>query len=404
MQTKQMASMNANALSLLRPEDGYIPLGGGFYVPETGRYVKKIAGGARGYNMSRDTLRTLDGFTFPIVWTDLVNALSAYNRIKNEFLRNLCYQTTLIGVREISPGTMKFERGTEFGRPDRQRAHAYRTRGLPVQKFAMGEGFTRDFLLNARQEEIDAQHTEAMRADAENVLYEIMTAAFSNVNYTYEDELAGPVSVVALYNGDAEVPPAFEGTTFSAPHSHYHATAGATFAYADVVTMKNDLVEHGHDTNRILYVATELEDNIRSMVDAAGNPVFYRNLNGPDFRDIQVGPGSQEVTSRVSTDYIGVIEGFRVRVLPWMPAGYAFGFSSYGQNSQLNPFGFREKENRLQRGLQLIPGPGRYPVVDSFYERWFGIGVINRSNGTVMWETDDDAVNDYAAPVLPSAT
>jgi hypothetical protein len=274
MQTMKQAQsrFGVDALSLLRPEEGYIPLGGGLYVPDTGRYIPRIAGGARGYNMSRDTLRTLDGFTFPIVWTDLVNALAAYNRIKNEFLRNLCYQTTLTGVREISPGTMKFERGTEFGRPDRQRAHAYRTRGLPVFKYALGEGFTRDFLLNARQEEIDAQHTEAMRADAENLLYEIMTAAFNNTGYTYEDELAGPVSVVTLYNGDAEVPPSFEGTTFTAPHSHYHATAGATFAYADVLTMKNDLVEHGHDTNRILYIATDLENNVRSMTDTAGNP------------------------------------------------------------------------------------------------------------------------------------
>jgi hypothetical protein len=390
-------------ISALRPEEGFIPLSGGLLIPETGRYIPRIAGGARGFNASVDLLRTLDGITFPVVYTDLVNALAAYNRISSELVDNLCYRTNMIALREISPGRMKFERGTEFGRPDRQRAHSYRMRGLPVAKYALGEGYTRDFLLNARQVEIDAQHTEAMRADMENLLYEIMTAVFNSTSYTFEDDYAGPIGVVALYNGDAEVPPDFEGRTFTAPHTHYHATAGSTLAHADILQMRLDLFEHGHDTDRVLYSAYNLQDTLRGMVDAAGNPVFFRNINGPEFRDVRQAPGSRENVAVVNNDYIGVLEGFKVRVLNWLPDNYLFGYNSYGANSQLNPFGFREKTNPLQQGLQLIPeDPGStYPIVNSFYERWFGVGVINRSNGSVMFQTGSGT---YAAPTLPSAT
>lgn len=386
-----------NALDFFASQGGYVPGYQALYLPG-GLTLPRMAGGAKGYNDTDDSLRTLDGVAFPTLYTDLINSLADYNRIASELLSTLCFQTQMVAVREITPGSMRFERGTEYGRPDRQRAHRFRSRGLPVEKFALGIGFTRDFLLGARQAEIDAQHSEALRADMENLLVEILRAAFNDDNYSFEDDVAGTIAVKALYNGDSEVPPAFEGRTFTAPHTHYHSSNGA-LALADITVMKTDLVEHGHDGDRILYIAANLEGNVRALVDGAGNPAFFRNLQEA-MQWLQMAPGATETFATLGPEFIGVVEGFKVRVINWLPDNYLFGYNSYGANSQMNPFGFREKENRLQRGLQIISDNPRYPLQDSFYERWFGIGVINRGNGTVMVV---DAGASYIEPTFVGA-
>lgn len=369
-----------------------------------------IRGGDFGYTDSRDVLATLDGVTFEIIWDDLVNSLAMYNRGAAEFLDSLCFRTTQIGLREVTPGSIRFERGTEYGRPDRQRQGAFRSRGLPLEKFAVATGWTRDALLDMTQAEIDAQHTSVLIADNSNIMNEILRAAFNDDSYTFEDQRAGAVTVMPLYNGDSEVPPMFEGRVFTAPHTHYSATGAMPSPYSAnnsntvfndsaAKVMLNALREHGHYGNITMFIATDLEDDVRALTDTNGDPTFFENwaYNNPN---IQIAPASTRDTAVVGPEFIGVTNGMKVRVMTWMPLGYAFAWNSYGGNSRLSPFAYREKENPFQRGLQLINPDGNdtYPVIDSFYERWFGIGVINRANGVVMYRGAA-----YAEPTITSA-
>jgi hypothetical protein len=405
-QAELLATINANL-------GGKLPMTTGvrrIYDIERGISYPSIGGGDFGYNDTRDALMTLDGVTFEIIWDDLQNALAMYNRAVSDFIDTMCYRTTQIGMQEVVPGTMKFERGTEYGRPDRQRANRFKSRGFPLDKFAMATGWTRDALLDMTQEEVDAQHTNVLVADNTNMLNEILRAAFNDDTLVFEDKRAGTINVLPLYNGDSEVPPPFEGRTFAAPHTHYFATGAMPAPYSTgnsntvfnnyaAKLMLDSLREHGHYGSIIMYIATDLEDDIRNLTDAGGNPTFFENwsYNNPN---VVIAPASTRDTAAVGPEYIGVTNGMRVRVVTWMPAGYAFAWNSYGNNSRFSPFAFRESDNPLQRGLQLINPDGNdtYPIIDSFYERWFGIGVLNRGNGVVMFRGAA-----YAEPTIASA-
>lgn len=385
-------------------KDGIAPHGTTAYRDvATGMIFPRMAGGARGMIDTQDLLRTLDQVPFDIIWTDFQDVLRMYNEATSTLLGRLARRISTPGFRTFVPGSMRFERGTEYGRPDRQRHGAFKTRGFPVWKFQLGITYTRDYLLNATREEVDIQHAEALRADTENVLNETLRAAFHNTNYNFEDDRVGTVSVKAFYNNDGEVPPPFRGTFFAGTHTHYHSTNGA-WALAHITAMKDDLVEHGHDGNRILEISTDIEADIRALTDANGDVAFHRNWNIEGARGLEMGGGSTETVSRLSPEFIGEIEGFAVRVNPWQPAKYAFGYNFYGEGSANAPLGFREPENEAQRGLNLISpdAASSYPLINSFYERWFGVAVMTRSNGTI---TVEDAGAAYINPTasIPGA-
>jgi hypothetical protein len=397
---------NINALAALRShsQDGFLPGVGGYRSLTNGRYYPRIAGGDRGYNDRSDLLRTLDGVTFPIVYADLQNALEAYNRVTNELLATVCYRTTNVGVREIIPGSMKFERGTEYGKPDRQRAHTYKSRGLPLFPYQLGIGYTRTFLQKSTLQEIDAQHVSALQADMSNILHEIMVAMFNDDSYTFTDDQAGDVTVKPLYNADSESIPDFEGVSFDAStHTHYLFTAGTTLVDADIIAMKTALKEHGHDSNRILYIAANMETAVRGLVDGSSNPTFYPNW-AYDNPNVQLGPGSTVATANVGPEFIGMTHGFAVRVLNWLPAGYLFAYNSYGGNSPMNPFGFREYNIPSLQGLQLVQDDPNdaFPLVNAYYQRDFGVGVVNRSNGVAMY-LDTGNGDAYVEPTISGA-
>jgi hypothetical protein len=52
--------------------------------------------------------------------------------------------------------------------------------------------------------------------------------------------------------------------------------------------------------------------------------------------------------------------------------------ASYGPDSPYNAIGFRQHPNPAYQNLRSIPGAGQYPLVDSFHQRSFGVGVRQR--------------------------
>ena len=63
----------------------------------------------------------------------------------------------------------------------------------------------------------------------------------------------------------------------------------------------------------------------------------------------------------------------------FIPAGYVAVVSSGGPNSHDNLVGFREHTNPAYQGLRIIPGRDqRYPHIESYLVRSFGVGVRHR--------------------------
>jgi hypothetical protein len=78
------------------------------------------------------------------------------------------------------------------------------------------------------------------------------------------------------------------------------------------------------------------------------------------------------------------------------PAGYIACVATGGPSSPDNCLGFREHVAPEWRGLKLIPGNRpRFPLVDSFYVRGFGLGARHRGAAAVSQIT---ASGTYAIP------
>jgi len=62
----------------------------------------------------------------------------------------------------------------------------------------------------------------------------------------------------------------------------------------------------------------------------------------------------------------------------YVPPGYSALITTYGPNSPYNPIGFRQHFNSDYHGLRHLPGEGPFPLVSSFHQRSFGVGVRHR--------------------------
>lgn len=74
--------------------------------------------------------------------------------------------------------------------------------------------------------------------------------------------------------------------------------------------------------------------------------------------------------------------------------------ASSGGNSPNNPIAVRQFDNTIYKGLRMIPGGGKYPLIDHFYQRSFGVGTRHRGAACVF---QVKASGSYEAPtaVIP---
>ena len=104
----------------------------------------------------------------------------------------------------------------------------------------------------------------------------------------------------------------------------------------------------------------------------------------PDFNGLKV-QGATAIPGLSKTNY--------------MPPGYVILVATGGPESDFNPVGFREARQPGYQGLRHIPGPGPYPLQDSFYARGFGVGVRHRGAAVVMQVTTNTT---YTPPASES--
>lgn len=63
----------------------------------------------------------------------------------------------------------------------------------------------------------------------------------------------------------------------------------------------------------------------------------------------------------------------------YIPAGYFTVVATSGADSSSNVIGVRQHKNPAYQGLRIIPGDqARYPLIDSYASRSFGVGVRHR--------------------------
>jgi hypothetical protein len=351
--------------------------GGARYLP----YLIGGAAGQEGYHAAAD-LALADNVQLRDVVAEIDAALAEYNTRRQEVLQRLVFETTEHAVRVRQAGnTILFERGSEFGTPGFQRTQrASYTTGLPIKSYKVGTGWSIEYLADATSNELRQELADYVAAD-NTLLYQLaLQTLFDNLagtTYTFADRKFGDLVVRApLLNGDGMVPPPFEGTAFAGSHDHYFVSGGASLTDANVVTLNTALDEHGHRSNKVLFVHQDQVDDVFALTD------FYAPPD-PNIVDPTV------AFSRVGAPFLGVIRGLDLKVRKWnlIPSGYVFAMNDYGPNSNQNPVARREfPAGHPLQGLKLFrPNPETiYPVEQTFYQRWIGFGSNQRTNGALM--------------------
>ena len=166
-------------------------------------------------------------------------------------------------------------------------------------------------------------------------------------------------------------------------HEHYIATsASGCYTVAIFQAVRAHLREHGHQAPYEMWIGPGSEVAVKALTGFV--PVAQWGVNYAITVSTATGLNG-EIRSLTGAYYIGMLEEFKVMVVPGIPLYYGFAYKSYGQNSSRNPL-----KVRLQKGLTrpqaiAMPNPnsaGRYPLQDIMLFTEFGVGVNDRTAGT----------------------
>ncbi len=336
------------------------------------------------------TRTTADGQPLNEIWDDLLARTAVFNTYANALVGLLSFEVTRAQERVAQYETPEFEAGTEYDTPNKVQL-SYIFRGFPLKNFDLGFGYTRQFLDDARGQEIVAIQAQVQNAYWNLQRRTVLRALFNNANATIEG-----VSVKRLFNADGEVPPRYRSFTHDGTHTHYLTSGAATYTSANLDTMETHLVHHGYGENGeelILHVNRADLPTLRGFTDfvPASSSTRPTIIAGPIVG--QTGPTSLGVGIQVD-GYHGrwtIVENNDV------PADYLVGTASGGVFASENPIGLRVHENASARGLRLHAGSfGELPIVGSVYDTYIGAGVRHRGGAVVMQET----AGAYAVPTI----
>ncbi len=352
---------------------------------------------AYGTLVSLDTLATTNNTTVAdfgedTVFATLQSNLDAHNEILDSLLVDFVDRSTDRLRRYGGNSDMLMEELDEMGTPDAQKISVGSNVGFPLKKYGGALQWTRLYLKNAMVSEVAAQFTAMMAADVRNVQKAIKTAFFNPTNYTFTDKLVDrvQVGVKALVNADgAEIPTGPNGETYNgASHTHYLARAGGSMAVSDVTAALETVIEHYSQGEPLIYINRAQEAAFRAFTTADFVPYLYANVT-PGISTLYANGtlDALELNNRA----IGVYHQAEVWVKPWVPANYILIF----MKNAPKPLVMRTR-NANSGGLELIYEDETHPLRAKTYEREFGLGVWNRTNGAALYIGDTT----YAAPTL----
>lgn len=262
--------------------------------------------------------------------------------------------------------------------------------GLPLRKFAYAKGYTRDFLRRATVQQVAQRVVDAQKADVKALYLAIRRALFVPTNYTWRDIFVDrlPIDVKRLVNADSMAIPSFEGTTFDAA-THTHYLGSATWTEAAIDALINTVREHGHTGQVRIRIAPTNVSSISALskFDAAPKELIVYGVAAD--RPLVPDQGNRPDNNRI----VGVWDGqYYVETKPWMPANYAFVNDVAGPA----PLALRQPDIAGLAGLQLAAQHDDYPLRADTWERYFGFGISQRTNGAVGYMANAT----YAAPTL----
>ena len=369
----------------------------------------------KGVNVYGDVLvnMTADGVDLNLLWGEIHDALALYNEHRSSIVQLLSYPT--VAVADVIPQTMvgeSFEEATEFGVPTAIREPAdYLRLGYSFKDYDKSLRATWKWLRAATSEAVSAQVTRVFEADNRLVTGTILRRVLDPTVVYNEWEYP----CFGLWNADGMIPPPYLGATFDGTHTHYITSGSTTFDSADLELMLHHVTEHGYGRIGVYggqMLAFMNTDDFRASgitawragVDYGGNSTpkwdFIPSMLQPAYLTIEHLVGALPPPEYNGLKIQGAYGDAWLVETNYMPPGYVIVVATGGPESDFNPVGFRQHVNAAYQGLRHIPGPGPYPLQDSFYARGFGVGVRHRGSAVAMEITTNTAYTPPSASAI----
>jgi hypothetical protein len=353
-----------------------------------------MAGLAYGTLSTLDTLRTnfqtVAEYGEDRAYDDFSNLLAAHNALWTEIASDIVDFTTDRQRRYGSGIAMVMEEVDEFGSPHAQRVRAGSNVGFPLKLYQAGLQWTRKNFQTMTVSEFAAQVDAMFAGDRARLIMEVKKALFSSTNYTTNDPLVDnlgsglELAVKRLVNADsAEIPIGPNGVTFDAA-SHTHYLYGAAFNTTTLDALIKTVAEHYASGTPVVYI------NQAQAATATGLSGFTKYLDGrlmPADNVTRARSGSLKPVDLYNRA-LGIYDTAEVWVKPWVPANYQLCFIK----EQPKPLCLRTRVPGA--GLELVSESESHPLRARIYEREFGVGVWNRTNGAITYSNSGSAYSD----------
>jgi hypothetical protein len=345
--------------------------------------VNQMYGSLSTLDLLRASYQSVAQFGEDRAWQAIEATLAAHNKILATVREDLMETTTDRLRRYGAPSQMKMDEIDEYGTPDAQKMPPGQPIGFPLRKYGIAIQWTRTYFTRMKAAELAAQVTGAMDADVYNLTRALKRAVFYPTNYTFDDRLVDHLQqitlpVKALVNADSQPLPVGPNGEFFDPTTHTHylgVTTGGTLVNADLATLLSTVIEHYASGQAYIYINQAQEAAVRAFADFT--PVFDPRLIVAITTTTAAGPLDM---IQVYNRKIGIFRGAEVWVKPWIPASYVFAFVK----GQPKPLVYRVDPD-LASDLTLSYEDEAHPLRARIWERNFGVGVWNRTNGACMY-------------------
>lgn len=355
---------------------------------------------AYGTNSAIDTLASINNTNVAAygedrAFAEIERALEIHNRITGEMMMDFVEVSTDRQRRYGGTDTMAMDELDEYGRADAQKITAGATVGFPLRLYGISLQWTRKYMQNATPAELAAQTTAAMDADVKALQREVKRALFYATNVTFTDRLVDSVSLAVkrLVNADSQpIPQGPNGESFTAAsHTHYAWTASTSIAAADLTALILLITEHYNTGQVVVNINAAQETAVRALTGfTAITPVFVTPATSSA---AIVEPYDTASTGDRKIGYFGPNYA-EVWVKPWVPSGYLHAFNAAAPKALV-----MRVRNQNGGNLELVFEDEAHPLRARGWEREFGVGVWNRTNGAVLY-IDTGSAGAYVAPTI----
>lgn len=366
---------------------------------------RDIIGADRGFNVGADVLtQVADGVSIQSIWQEFQAALAAWNSGRSALTALFTFPTTSSSdLVPLDGSRVDLEQASEFGVPVAKRAEpGYLRVGYYLDWYDIGSRFTRKYLRDATSVQVETIQKAALEADNRLLFNKIMSAITTPTagSFGARAENEQGQTIYSLYSGasDDKPPMSPDGTTFSASHTHFLVSGAATVDSGDLDDLMAKVTEHGRGLRssgeQLVVIVNKQEGaKIRTFRAASGASFdFIATADEPAYLTDLTLVGSRPASSFNGLDVLGSYGEALIVQHPLAKAGYMIAVAAGGENV----LGFREHPIASNQGFRLVQGQyTRYPLIDSVYERGFGLGVRNREGAAVM---QVKASGTYAAP------